>query len=100
MDNVSFLGSEDSRDREGSFDGSISGDIYPEDEGEVPCKIVRIDKTNMHLGATVRNEGDQVIISRIIKGGAAEKSGKCVLLGLPVGNCIVEGYGFSNSATN
>ncbi|XP_012557503.1 protein PALS1 isoform X1 [Hydra vulgaris] len=37
-------------------------------------KIVRIDKTNKPLGATVKNEGDAVIISRIIKGGAAEKS--------------------------
>lgn len=26
-------------------------------------------------GATIRNEGDAVIIGRIVKGGAAEKSG-------------------------
>lgn len=26
-------------------------------------------------GATIRNEGDSVIIGRIVKGGAAEKSG-------------------------
>jgi len=38
-------------------------------------KVVQIDKTNDPLGATVKNEGDAVIISRIIKGGAAEKSG-------------------------
>ena len=29
-------------------------------------------------GATVKNEGDSVIIARIVKGGAAEKSGKFV----------------------
>lgn len=44
---------------------------YPEDQ----IKIVRIDKTNEPLGATIRNEGDSVIIGRIVKGGAAEKSG-------------------------
>lgn len=30
---------------------------------------------NFFKGATVRNEMDSVIISRIVKGGAAEKSG-------------------------
>uniref|UniRef100_A0A8C3EXR5 Protein PALS1 n=1 Tax=Corvus moneduloides TaxID=1196302 RepID=A0A8C3EXR5_CORMO len=39
-------------------------------------KIVRIEKArDIPLGATVRNEMDSVIISRIVKGGAAEKSG-------------------------
>ncbi|KAK6634030.1 hypothetical protein RUM44_004637 [Polyplax serrata] len=38
-------------------------------------KIVNIDKTNEPLGATVRNEGEAVIIGRIVKGGAADKSG-------------------------
>lgn len=38
-------------------------------------KIVNIDKTNEPLGATVRNEGDAVIIGRVVKGGAADKSG-------------------------
>ncbi|XP_059484052.1 protein PALS1 isoform X2 [Neocloeon triangulifer] len=38
-------------------------------------KIVKIEKTNEPLGATVRNEGDSVVIGRIVKGGAAEKSG-------------------------
>ncbi|KAG1685109.1 MAGUK p55 subfamily member 5 [Nymphon striatum] len=42
-------------------------------------KIVRIDKTNEPLGATVRNEGEAVVIGRIVKGGAAEKSGKSLL---------------------
>ncbi|XP_054713294.1 protein PALS1-like isoform X2 [Uloborus diversus] len=42
---------------------------------EESVKIVRIDKTNEPLGATVRNEGEAVVIGRIVKGGAAEKSG-------------------------
>lgn len=53
------------------FSDSIDG----EEAEETHYKIVRIDKSNDPLGATVRNEGDAVIISRIIKGGAAEKSG-------------------------
>lgn len=58
---------------EADYDSEID-DITRNDEQHV--KIVRIDKTNEPLGATVRNEGDAVIISRIVKGGAAEKSGK------------------------
>ncbi|XP_019624646.1 PREDICTED: MAGUK p55 subfamily member 5-like isoform X4 [Branchiostoma belcheri] len=42
---------------------------------EDTVKIVRIDKSQEALGATVRNEGDAVLIARIVKGGAAEKSG-------------------------
>lgn len=38
-------------------------------------KIIKIEKTNEPLGATVRNEGDAVVIGRIVKGGAADKSG-------------------------
>ncbi|CAG0889018.1 unnamed protein product [Cyprideis torosa] len=38
-------------------------------------KIVRIDKTSEPLGATVRNEGDAVVIARVVRGGAAERSG-------------------------
>lgn len=40
-------------------------------------KVVQIEKTSCEpLGATVRNEPDgSVIIGRIIKGGAAHKSG-------------------------
>ncbi|XP_030758930.1 MAGUK p55 subfamily member 5-A-like, partial [Sitophilus oryzae] len=38
-------------------------------------KIIRIEKTTEPLGATVRNEGDAVIIGRVVRGGAAEKSG-------------------------
>ncbi|UYV74838.1 MPP5 [Cordylochernes scorpioides] len=65
---------------------------YTEDS----VKIVRIDKTHEPLkrvkrpmfgatqGATVRNEGESVIIGRIVKGGAAEKSGdhSCMCPGL------------------
>ncbi|CAB1335492.1 unnamed protein product, partial [Coregonus sp. 'balchen'] len=39
-------------------------------------KIVRMEKArDIPLGATVRNDMDSVIISRIVKGGAAERSG-------------------------
>ena len=63
------------------LEGSESSDYDPDElsdilEDEQRVKIVRIDKTNDPLGATVRNEGDAVIIGRIVKGGAAEKSGK------------------------
>lgn len=44
------------------------------DEGE-NARVVHIDKTDDPLGATVRNEGESIIVGRIIKGGAAEKSG-------------------------
>ncbi|MBN3289419.1 MPP5 protein, partial [Polypterus senegalus] len=44
--------------------------------GGETVKIVRIEKArDIPLGATVRNDMDSVIISRIVKGGAAEKSG-------------------------
>lgn len=65
---------------EGSGSGGEDSDpddiddfIAGNDEQQV--KIVRIDKTDEPLGATVCNEGDNVVISRIIRGGAAEKSG-------------------------
>jgi MAGUK p55 subfamily protein 5 len=38
-------------------------------------KVVRIEKTSDPLGATVRNEGEAVIVGRIVKGGVAERSG-------------------------
>lgn len=38
-------------------------------------KHIIIDFTFFFQGATIRNEGDSVIIGRIVKGGAAEKSG-------------------------
>ncbi|KAL0969740.1 hypothetical protein UPYG_G00231650 [Umbra pygmaea] len=44
--------------------------------GGETVKIVRIEKArDIPLGATVRNDMDSVIISRIVKGGAAECSG-------------------------
>ncbi|XP_060804197.1 protein PALS1 isoform X2 [Amyelois transitella] len=46
----------------------------PDDPSE-HIKIIKIEKTNEPLGATVRNEGEAVIIGRIVRGGAAEKSG-------------------------
>lgn len=58
---------------------SISEDTFYENIGQYGdemVKIVRIEKAkDIPLGATVRNELDSVIISRIVKGGAAEKSG-------------------------
>ncbi|KAG0711456.1 MAGUK p55 subfamily member 5 [Chionoecetes opilio] len=71
------------------------GNLLPEEEvldrvtnyPEESVKIVRIDKTNEPLvrladpnlnwfgWCYIRNEGDSVIIGRIVKGGAAEKSG-------------------------
>ncbi|XP_019732290.1 protein PALS1 [Hippocampus comes] len=44
--------------------------------GEETVKIVHIEKArDIPLGATVRNEMESVIISRIVRGGAAERSG-------------------------
>lgn len=38
--------------------------------------MVKILKQNEPLGATVRNEGERVVIGRVVKGGAAERSGQ------------------------
>ena len=35
-----------------------------------------ICKTFTFQGATVRNEGERVVIGRVVKGGAAERSGQ------------------------
>uniref|UniRef100_A0A3B3SVK9 Protein PALS1 n=1 Tax=Paramormyrops kingsleyae TaxID=1676925 RepID=A0A3B3SVK9_9TELE len=44
--------------------------------GGETVKIVHLEKArDIPLGATVRNDMDSVIISRIVKGGAAERSG-------------------------
>nr|XP_023013161.1 MAGUK p55 subfamily member 5-A isoform X3 [Leptinotarsa decemlineata]XP_023013162.1 MAGUK p55 subfamily member 5-A isoform X3 [Leptinotarsa decemlineata]XP_023013163.1 MAGUK p55 subfamily member 5-A isoform X3 [Leptinotarsa decemlineata] len=43
--------------------------------GEDNIKIIKIEKSTEPLGATVKNEGDAVVIGRIIRGGAADKSG-------------------------
>ncbi|CAB0016767.1 unnamed protein product [Nesidiocoris tenuis] len=46
-----------------------------EEEEESNIRIIKIEKTNEPLGATVRNEGDSVMIGRVVRGGAADKSG-------------------------
>ncbi|KAM3861232.1 MAGUK p55 subfamily member 5b [Diretmus argenteus] len=39
-------------------------------------KLVRLEKTHdIPLGATVRNDMESVVVSRVVKGGAAERSG-------------------------
>ncbi|XP_036362938.1 MAGUK p55 subfamily member 5-like isoform X1 [Octopus sinensis] len=43
--------------------------------GEGAVRIIHLEKTSEPLGATVKNEGESVIIARIVKGGAADKSG-------------------------
>lgn len=42
---------------------------------EPNIKIVRIEKTSEPLGATVKNEGEAVVVARIIRGGTAEATG-------------------------
>lgn len=42
---------------------------------EPNIKIVRIEKSTEPLGATVKNEGEAVVVARIIRGGMAELSG-------------------------
>lgn len=49
--------------------------MYNTDQHPANITIINIEKTNEPLGATVRNDGDAVIIGRIVRGGAAEKSG-------------------------
>jgi MAGUK p55 subfamily protein 5 len=61
---------EEELERQHSIDDQIS---QVEDD---TVKIVSIDKSNDPLGATVKNEDGAVVIGRIVKGGAAEKSGK------------------------
>ncbi|KAM4540213.1 protein PALS1 isoform 1-T1 [Fundulus diaphanus] len=53
----------------------VEGETLTQWRGET-VKIVRIEKAqDVPLGATVRNEMDSVVISRIVRGGAAERSG-------------------------
>lgn len=47
----------------------------PGQYGEENIKIIKIEKSTEPLGATVRNENDAVVIGRIVRGGAADKSG-------------------------
>lgn len=50
---------------------SLSDHHYREEN----IKIIKIEKSTEPLGATVRNEGDAVVIGRVVRGGAADKSG-------------------------
>jgi len=54
---------------------SVRPAYVPEPQPDDRIKVVRIEKTQDPLGATVRNEADAVVIGRIVKGGAAERSG-------------------------
>ncbi|CAK9301363.1 unnamed protein product [Gordionus sp. m RMFG-2023] len=47
-------------------------DQYPETAN---IKIVRIEKGLDPLGATIRNEGDSVVVARVVANGAAARSG-------------------------
>lgn len=49
--------------------------VHMDEDEDSNIKIIKIEKTNEPLGATVRNEGEAVIIGRVVRGGAAEKSG-------------------------
>ncbi|XP_054261878.1 protein PALS1-like isoform X2 [Macrosteles quadrilineatus] len=49
--------------------------VHEHEDQDSNIKIIKIEKTNEPLGATVRNEGEAVIIGRVVRGGAAEKSG-------------------------
>jgi len=44
--------------------------------GDSDLQIVRISKTVDALGATIKNEGDAIVISRIITGGLIDKTGQ------------------------
>ena len=37
--------------------------------------MVKLEKTSEPLGATVKNESEAVVVGRIIRGGAADRSG-------------------------
>lgn len=38
-------------------------------------KVISLEKSNEPLGATVRNDGEAVVVGRIVRGGVAERSG-------------------------
>ncbi|XP_055380328.1 uncharacterized protein LOC129611287 [Condylostylus longicornis] len=48
---------------------------YTNDTSQNLVRLIHIEKSSEPLGATVRNEGDAVVIARIVRGGVAEKSG-------------------------
>ncbi|KAF5286758.1 hypothetical protein FQA39_LY04181 [Lamprigera yunnana] len=47
----------------------------PDQYGSDNIKIIKIEKSTEPLGATIRNEGDAVVVGRVVRGGAADKSG-------------------------
>jgi len=49
-----------------------SSTVHPADK---TFKIIRLEKSNEPLGATVRNDGESVMVGRIVRGGVAERSG-------------------------
>lgn len=64
--------------REMSTEATLAGEWTKRlsQHGEETVRVVRIDKArDVPLGATVRNDGESVVISRVVRGGAAEKSG-------------------------
>ncbi|XP_059897998.1 MAGUK p55 subfamily member 5b isoform X1 [Gadus macrocephalus] len=64
-----------------AHDGIAAQELNEEKEPEVQymgetVKLVRLEKTlDTPLGATVRNDMESVVVSRVVKGGAAERSG-------------------------
>ncbi|XP_013136134.1 PREDICTED: MAGUK p55 subfamily member 5-like [Papilio polytes] len=67
--------SRNKRFKTGNADHKNGDTTLASDDASEQIKIIKIEKTNEPLGATVRNEGEAVIIGRIVRGGAAEKSG-------------------------
>lgn len=43
--------------------------------GQDHIRIIQIEKSSEPLGATIKNERDAVVVGRIVRGGAAERSG-------------------------
>ncbi|XP_064621850.1 protein PALS1-like isoform X2 [Lineus longissimus] len=68
-------GQGDDDDDDDDDDGDLPVETIEGQYGGDSIKIIRIQKSTEPLGATVRNEGGGVFIGRIVKGGAAEKSG-------------------------
>ncbi|XP_045536926.1 protein PALS1 isoform X4 [Papilio machaon] len=67
--------SRSNKHKTGNVDHKNGEKSLASDDTSEQIKIIKIEKTNEPLGATVRNEGEAVIIGRIVRGGAAEKSG-------------------------
>ncbi|CAG9819507.1 unnamed protein product [Phaedon cochleariae] len=74
-DGVTSILPEDSTSPTPSTSESVPQSITDHRYGEDNIKIIKIEKSTEPLGATVKNEGDAVIVGRVIRGGAAEKSG-------------------------